>query len=50
MESSEREVLGMTDREFLNHLYEILTIANKCKDLDEFKKDLQSLIDNYIKK
>ena len=41
----ERE--AMTDKQFLNHLVEILTIAEKSKSLEEFKKALQEMISSY---
>ena len=48
--NEEREVHGMTDKQFLNHLNEILAIAEKSKDLDEFVKELKQRIDEYIGK
>ena len=45
--NEEREVIGMTDKQFLNHLHEILAIAEKSKDLAEFIEELKKLIDKY---
>ena len=43
----EKEVIGMTDKQFLNHLHEILAIAEKSKDLADFIKELKALINKY---
>ena len=45
--NEEREVIGMTDKQFLNHIYEILAIAEKSKDLAEFIEELKQRIDKY---
>ena len=38
---------GMTDKQFLNHLREIMKIAEQSANLEEFKKALAELIENY---
>ena len=38
---------GMTDRQFLHHLRELLEVAKSCKDLSEFTKKLEDLISSY---
>ena len=40
---------GMTDKQFLNHLREIMKIAEQSANLEEFKKALAELIENYSK-
>lgn len=43
----EKENQGMTDRQFLNHLRELLAIAERSETLEEFKNELQQLIEQY---
>lgn len=38
---------GMTDRQFVHHLRELLAIAKSCKDLQEFIHKLEELISSY---
>ena len=45
----EENVQGMTDLQFLDHLRDLLIIAEKCKDLDEFKEFLKTKIEVFEK-
>ena len=45
--NTDKEGNGMTDRQFLNHLEEILEIAKSCQDIKELIKKLESLIEKY---
>ena len=45
----EENVQGMTDLQFLSHLRTLLIIAEKCKDLDEFKEFLKDEIETFGK-
>ena len=38
---------SMTDKQYLNHLYEILTIAKKSNSLDDFINEFQTMISKY---
>lgn len=38
---------GMTDRQFLHHLRELLTVAKSCKTLEEFIEKLEEMISSY---
>ena len=49
MESKKVEVIGMTDKEFKNHLLEMLLIAESSKDLQEFISKLKLVLENYGK-
>ena len=39
----------MTDKQFKNHLRELLALAKKCENLEEFIKSLEESIKNYNK-
>lgn len=43
----EKENQGMTDRQFLNHLRELLAVAERSATLEEFKNELRQLIEQY---
>ena len=43
----EKEQNGMTDRQFLHHLKEILEVALGCRTLRQFIKKLRRLIEQY---
>ena len=43
----EKENQGMTDRQFLNHLRELLAVAERSAPLEEFKNELRKLIEQY---
>ena len=45
--NTDKEGNGMTDRQFLNHLEEILEIAKSCQDIKEFIHKLENLIEKY---
>ncbi len=43
----ESEADGMTDKQFLNHLCELLELAKRSENLQEFIKTLEKLIAEY---
>lgn len=38
---------GMTDRQFVNHLRDLLLIAKSCADLEEFTQKLDQMISSF---
>ena len=38
---------GMTDKQFVNHLRDLLDIARACKNLEEFIAKLEEKISSY---
>lgn len=47
--NEEREVHGMTDRQYLDKLKDLLKVAEQSKDLAEFIEYLEQKIDTYLK-
>ena len=47
--NEEREVHGMTERQYLDKLKDMLKVAEKSKDLAEFVEYLKHKIDTYLK-
>ena len=47
--NEESEVCGMTDREYLDRLKDLLRIAETSKDLADFIEFLKKKIDSYMK-
>ena len=38
---------GMTDRQFVHHLRDLLIIAKSCANLEEFIKELEKMISSF---
>ncbi len=45
--TAESEVNGMTDKQFLHHLIELLEVAKSSANLGEFIKKLENMISQY---